>query len=98
MIIGNNDPKLLDFFSYMAKNDKSRSSDPYWYTMPQDEKYLAWFAIEKDSKIIACSAVQKFQNCGRILTRFCIDPLHRTKNMQQNKHSGSTYEIGRAHV
>lgn len=91
MIIGNNDPKLNAFLSYMANNDSSRSADPYWYRNAQDKRYLAWFVIEVEKEIVACSAVQDFGNYGRILTRFCIRPDYRTKYSQQSKHNGMTY-------
>ena len=67
-----------------VETDLSRSKDNYWYINPADNRFEIWSVILiEDHKIAACSAIQKFHNCARILTRFSINPSYRTKGMQK---------------
>jgi len=89
MIIGKFDDRIKTFLDYMQTRDKTRSPENLWYVL--DERFEAWSVVYDNDKIVACSAVQNFQNCGRILTRFAIDPDYRTTALQQKKHNGMTF-------
>lgn len=92
MIIGKTDTRIINFLKHMANVDTSRSTDDYWYTNPDDDRYSVWSIIEEDDKIVACSAVQKYHsNVARVLTRFCIDPEYRTIGAIQPKFNNKTF-------
>lgn len=89
MIIGKFDNRIRTFLSSMQTKDVTRSTDDLWYVL--DERFEVWSVIYDNDEVVACSAVQNFQNCGRILTRFAVDPAYRSKTLQQKKQNGMTF-------
>ena len=89
MIIGKTDKRIKTFLDYMQTRDTSRSTKDLWYVL--DDRFEAWSVIYDNDKIVACSAIQNFSNCGRILTRFAIDPDYRTNALLQKKQNNLTY-------
>ena len=89
MLIPKSSPTIKNHIKWLSENDSARSQSNYWYIDPEDERFEAWFILKKNQDIVACSAIQRFFNCGRVLTRFSITPSYRTKGMQlkpiQNK-------------